>query len=371
MKLENARRRIQELDRAILESVAERIKLAREVAEIKMANDLPTVDYRQERSVLERGRRLAAASDMDPNLAEELLSTLMSASVTEQEARRLRFAATGKGKTAVVVGGAGRMGRWMVNFLGAQEFEVAVLDPAAPGGIDPKVQRQLVAADLVVSAAPPGRTADLYRDWSRKSFSGVVCDMASIKAPLIEAIGELQRAGARVASFHPLFGPATAALRGSDVVLCDTGDREAEDFVSGLFAPTSARLVRVGLDEHDRLMADMLTLAHATTLAFAGARIESKSRTLALHSTTDRALEDLAATLVRESPEVYLEIQADNPYSGEAVSRLSRAVERLQDLVERRDLEGFRDWMHLASERLPVGQATSTETSAKGAKLKG
>lgn len=357
MNLESARRRIQELDEAILESVAERIKLARKVAEIKLAQDLSTVDYRQERRVLERGRRLALASDMDPNLAEELLSTLMSASVTEQEARRLRFAATGKGKTAVVVGGAGRMGRWMVNFLGAQEFQVEVLDPAAPGGIDLEVQRHLVGADLVVSAAPPRQTAELYRDWSGKSLSGVVCDMASIKTPLIEAISELQSAGARVASFHPLFGPATAALRGSDVVLCDTGDVEAEGFVSDLFAPTSARIVRVGLDEHDRLMADMLTLAHATTLAFAGARIESRPRAVALHSTTDRALEDLAATLVRESPEVYLEIQADNPYSGEAVARLSRAVERLQDLVERRDLEGFREWMRVASERLPAGKA--------------
>ncbi len=356
MDLESARRRIQELDQAILENVAERIRWAREVAEIKMARDLPTVDYRQERKVLERGRRLAVASDMDPILAEELLSTLMSVSVTEQEARRLRSVATGKGKTAVVAGGAGRMGRWMVNFLGAQEFQVEVLDPAAPGGLDQEVQDRLPEADLVVSAAPPGQTAGLYREWSERSLSGVICDMASIKTPLIEAIGELQGKGARVASFHPLFGPATSVLRGSDVVLCHTGDVEAEGFVIDLFAPTSARIVKVGLDEHDRLMADMLTLAHAATLAFAGARIDSRPADVALHSTTDRALENLAASLVRESPEVYLEIQADNPYSGAAVSRLSRAVEHLQDLVERRDLEGFRDWMRLASERLPAGQ---------------
>jgi prephenate dehydrogenase len=178
--------------------------------------------------------------------------------------------------------------------------------------------------------------------------------MASIKTPLVEGIRELQARGVRVASFHPLFGPATTALRGSDVVLCDTGDVEAEEFVRELFAPTSARLVRIGLDEHDRLMADILSLAHATTLAFAGARLEGDERPVDLHSTTDGALQNLAATLVRESPEVYFEIQADNPYSGGAVSRLHRAVERLQDLVARRDLDGFRDWMGAASKRLPA-----------------
>lgn len=365
MNLESARRRIQELDRAILERVAERTRLASEVARIKMANDLPTVDYRQERRVLERGRDIAHETDLDPNLVEELLSSLMSASVTEQEASRLRFAATGKGKTAVVVGGAGRMGRWMVNFLGAQEFEVAVLDPAAPGGVDMAARDLLPAADLVVCAAPPGRTARLYLEWAQTAFEGVVCDMASIKSPLIEAIGVLQSAGFRVASFHPLFGPDTAALRGSDVVVCDTGDAEAEKVVSGLFTPTSARLVRVSLDEHDRLMADMLTLAHATTLAFAGALLDGEERRLELHSTTDRALERLAGTLVRESPEVYFEIQADNPYSREAVLRLQRAIERLRDLVERRDLEAFSAWMRQAARRLPLGPSGTAGTGGR------
>ncbi len=354
MNLESARRRIQELDEAILESVAERIKLARAVADIKLAENLPTVDFRQERRVLERGRRVAMESDLDPNLAEELLATLMSASVTEQEARRLRFAATGKGKTAVVVGGAGRMGRWMVNFLVAQEFEVEVLDPAAPGGLDESVRARLTETDLVVSAAPPRRTAELYRSWCANPPAGVVCDMASIKTPLVEGIRELQARGVRVASFHPLFGPETMALRGSDVVLCDTGDAEAEEFVSRLFAPTSARLVRIGLDEHDRLMADILSLAHATTLAFAGARLEGDDRPVDLHSTTNRALETLAAVLVRESPEVYFEIQADNPYSGEALLRLERSLRRLRELIEGRDAEGFAAWMRAAAERLPA-----------------
>lgn len=357
MNLDNARRRIEELDEAILESVAERIRLAREVAAIKIAKDLPTVDYRQERRVLDRARRIAEDTGLDPMLAEELLSTLMAGSVTEQEARRLRFAATGKGKTAVVVGGAGRMGRWMVNFLRAQEFEVEVLDPAAPGGLDAEARRRLPSADLVVSAAPPGRTARLYREWSEAPPAGVVCDMASIKAPLIEAIEGLRRAGVRVASFHPLFGPETAALRDCDVVVCDTGDAEAERVVSELFAPTSARIVRVGLDEHDRLMAEMLTLAHATTLAFAGARLEGETRSVELHSTTDRALEALAAKLVRESPEVYFEIQADNPYSGEALVRLERALGRLRRLIENRERDEFAEWMRSAAQRLapPTG----------------
>ncbi|MFQ5524772.1 MAG: prephenate dehydrogenase/arogenate dehydrogenase family protein [Thermoanaerobaculia bacterium] len=354
MDLEDARHRIRKLDETILESAARRIELAREVAAIKLSQDLPTVDYRQERKVLDRGREIAQTTGLDPHLADDILSTLMSASVTAQEAQRLRFAAAGKGKSAIVVGGAGRMGRWMVSFLRAQEFRVAVLDPRSPGGIDEATRSRLTEVELVVSAAPPSRTAELYRDWCSAPPSGIVCDMASIKTPMVEAIRNLQARGVRVSSFHPLFGPTTTSLRDCDVVVCDTGDRGAEDFVSDLFAPTSARLIRIGLDEHDRLMADMLSLAHASTLAFAGARVDGGERSVELHSTTDRGLEKLAATLVRESPEVYFEIQVDNPYSEEAVARLERALGHLRDLIQRRDRNGFAKWMAAAAERLPA-----------------
>jgi chorismate mutase/prephenate dehydrogenase len=354
VKLETARRRIRELDDVILASAAERIALAREVATIKAAQSLPTVDFRQERLVLERGRDTAARHELDPDLAESILSMLMSASVSKQEEHRLRCAAAGRGRTAVVVGGAGRMGRWMVDFLRAQEFEVGILDPNAPGGLDAGVRERLGDSDLVVSAAPPGRTADLYREWRSNPPAGVVCDMASIKSPLVEPIRALQAAGIRVASFHPLFGPATTALRNSDVVICDVGDPEAEEIVAGLFAPTLARIVRIDIDEHDKLMAEMLTLAHAATLAFAGARLAGSPRSIELHSTTERALESLAARVVRESPEVYFEIQADNPHSEAAVSRLHDAVRRLVTLVRERNVEGFAGWMRDAAELLPL-----------------
>ena len=72
----------------------------------------------------------------------------------------------------------------------------------------------------------------------------------------------------------------------------------------------------------------------------------------------ERALETLAATLVRESPEVYFEIQADNPYSHEAVERLEQALGRLKDLIAGRDAEGFAAWMRAAAERLPTPSAS-------------
>jgi prephenate dehydrogenase len=87
-----------------------------------------------------------------------------------------------------------------------------------------------------------------------------------------------------------------------------------------------ARLVRLPLAEHDRVMADLLSLAHAAAIAFALALPTSAHP---VGSTTFQALESLAAAVVRESPEVYYEIQAKNPHSAAAVARLAGALDRL------------------------------------------
>jgi chorismate mutase/prephenate dehydrogenase len=333
-----ARERIRDLDLRLVALAAERVRLAREIGEIKRRAGHATVDYAQERAVLERAAAAAEAAGLAPAVAEDLLSRLIAAAVTAQEQESLRRAAAGEGKIAVVVGGAGRMGRWLRRFLDAQGYAAAVVDPAAPEEIDALGRKLLPRADLVLCATPPQRTAACYREWLARPPAGVIADIASIKAPLVGALRDLQRAGARVASLHPMFGPATVVLRDADVVLCDTGDPEATAAIEALFAPTTARLVRLPLEEHDRLMGDLLSLAHAAAIAFSLALPEDDHP---VRSTTFQALAGLAAAAVRESPEVYYEIQADNPHALPAVERLRAAVERLLAAVRERRPEEF------------------------------
>jgi len=336
--LESLRDRIRDIDREMVALAAERVRLARQVGEIKRAQKRSTVDYAQERVVLERARDAARSHGLDSAVAEDMVARLIRASVTVQEEDSLRVAGTGAGKTALIVGGAGRMGRWMGRFLEAQGYTIGVLDPMATAAENEWGRERLHSADVVICATPPGATASLYGEWSRKPPSGVVADIASIKTPLVGPIRRLQRAGGRIASIHPMFGPDIALLRDADVVICDTDDEEATSAVEALFRPTTARLVRIALADHDRIMADLLSLAHATTIAFALSLPEEEHP---VRSTTFQALEGLAAEVVRESPEVYYEIQADNPCSASAIEKLRGALDRITAVVAARSPESF------------------------------
>ena len=348
--VDSLRERIRQLDLELLARVAERLQLARQVGELKRGQKLSTVDFAQERVVLERARAVARERGFDPLVAEDLLARVIRASVTAQDDDRIRLAAVGAGQSAVIVGGAGRMGRWLGRFLSAQGYTTGAFDPSTTPEENDWARRSLPSAELVVCSTPPAATAEMYVEWSKAPPVGVVVDIASIKTPLIEPIRALQRAGGRVASIHPMFGPSTVLLRDADLVICDTGDSEATSAVEKLFESTTVHIVHMPLAEHDRIMADLLSLAHAAAIAFALVLPDTEHP---VRSTTFHALESLAGAVVRESPDVYYEIQAMNPHSAVALERLRGALDRIVAAVTARDSQGFRALLDEGRRRTP------------------
>lgn len=351
--VESLRARIRDLDLELVARAAERVALARALGDLKRATGRPIVDFAQERVVLDRARQAAAEQGLDPALAEEVFVRLIHASVQVQDEDSLRSAALGAGRRAVVVGGAGRMGRWFMRFLSTMGYATEALDPAAPAEESARAHAGVGTADLVLLATPPAAIAERYREWEADPPRGLVVDIASIKSPLIGPIDALRTAGARVASIHPMFGPATVLLRDVDVIVCDTGDDSAAAAAADLFRPTTASIVQVPLAEHDRIMADLLSLAHASAIAFA---LALPLDAHAVRSPTFQALESLAAKVMRESPDVYFEIQARNPYAPRSLERLRAALERMVAAVSAGDDEAFRALFRDGARRTASGQ---------------
>src|SRR5262245_31542165 len=110
--LDDLRRRINELDRQILELVGKRQETSREVARVKRATGYATRDYNREREVLLAAREAGKQYGVSPQLAENILRLLIRSSLTTQEQASVAAQGAGSGRTALVIGGAGKMGRW-------------------------------------------------------------------------------------------------------------------------------------------------------------------------------------------------------------------------------------------------------------------
>src|SRR6202047_2884143 len=363
MNLDELRTALTDLDGQLLELVARRQALSEQVASVKRATGRATRDFAREREVILRGRTTAEGLGVSPDLAESLLRQLIQSSLATQEQARVAAQAHGSGKRALVIGGHGKMGGWFAEFLASQGFRVAIPDPkGAVVGFDfvADWQNDALDFDLIVLATPLSATAELLQVLARRAPRGLIFDLGSLKTPLRAGLDALVKAGCRVTSVHPMFGPDTELLSGRHVIFIDLGNPGALQEAQELFAPTMAERVVMGLDEHDRLIAYVLGLSHALNIAFFTALADSGEaapRLAMLSSTTFDAQLEVASLVAAESPDLYFEIQSLNDYGGESLLALQEAVERVRHAVTTKNAEEFTALMNRGRAYLDVRAA--------------
>ena len=84
MSIEDIRNKIDGIDEDIVKLIAERVKLAAEIGEIKKQNGLPVEDVRRERGVIDRVRELANAGGLPPDDVEKIYRRIVTAARAAQ-----------------------------------------------------------------------------------------------------------------------------------------------------------------------------------------------------------------------------------------------------------------------------------------------
>ena len=340
MALDDLRAALTAIDDRLVELVAERQRLVEQISARKLESGTPTRDFQREKEVLSNAASKAREFGLPPQVAEDILGLLIETSLTKQEQARVAAEGTGSGKRALVIGGAGKMGRWFADFLTSQGYSVTVADPAAGSDLPyPHVndyQTGTLDEDMIVVAAPLSITAEILTDLADRKPPGLVVDVGSLKSPLRKPLLKLVAGGCRVASIHPMFGPNTHLLSGRHVIFVDLGQPEPLADARKLFASTMAEQFVMDLDDHDRLIAYVLGLSHALNIAFFTALADSGElvpRLAEMSSTTFDAQLEVAGLVAQDNPHLYFEIQALNEYGEQALDALVTASERIRESV--------------------------------------
>ncbi len=337
--LEDLRKQLGAIDREIIALLAERQNISAQVGKVKHNAGVPSRDFAQEVRVVGRAREQAEKAGLPGDLAENIVRLLINASLSRQERVRLQARGQGEGRRALVVGGGGQMGRWFCEFLGSQGYAVTVADPHASPRKLPRLEHWHEASgefELTVVAAPVTVSADILRDMRRSRHAGLIFDIASIKAPVKDELTRMAASGMQVASIHPMFGPDTDLLSGCHILLMDVGAPDAARSAADVFDGTMVEILRVPMDEHDRLIAWVLGVSHAINLAFINALEESGEQAPVLarmSSTTFDAQLAVARAVAEDNPHLYFEIQRLNPHGAEVLGELVGTVEKLSRLV--------------------------------------
>ncbi len=350
MNLEELRNNLSSVDRKLMELIAERHRIVSAIGASKRATGRATRDYEREKDVLDLARSQAESLNIDPRLAEEIVTALIRSSLTSQERDRVVAEGKGDGRHALVIGGAGKMGGWFVDFFDSQGFATVIADiDVEPGPGRFKEWRQAgIDYDVIVVATPLAVSGEILAELAELKPAGLIFDIGSLKTPLKSGLGALLGAGCKVTSLHPMYGPDTELLSGRHLIFVDVGCAEATVQAKELFAATMVEELDMGLDDHDRLIAYVLGLSHALNIAFFTALAESGEaapKLAKLSSTTFDAQLLVSAAVARDNPRLYFEIQHLNKFGLDPLDALCESMIRIRDLVAAGDEDGFVDLM--------------------------
>jgi chorismate mutase/prephenate dehydrogenase len=350
MSLEELRKQLTAVDEQIVDLIAERQRIVGEIGRDKQASGAGTRDYAREKDVLDMGRRRAEQVGIDPDLAEDILRRLIRSSLASQERERVIAEGKGDGQRALVIGGAGKMGGWFVDFFISQGFDTTIADRSIedrPGRFRNWTDAG-VDYDVIVVAAPLAVSGRILAQLAVLKPRGLVFDIGSLKSPLIDGLAELRDAGCKVTSLHPMFGPETRLLSGHHLIFCDAGVPEATVAARELFSSTMVERIDMGLDDHDRLIAYVLGLSHALNIAFFTALAESGEaapKLANMSSTTFDAQLLVSAAVARDNPHLYFEIQNLNKFGLDPLDALCEAANRIRETVAGGDEQAFVELM--------------------------
>lgn len=346
--LNELREQIADIDREIFRLAAERNRIVEQVSQRKRDLQLPQRNFAQEKLILERAQQLAEAEGLDKSVYAPIALTLIRAAVTVEERHLIEHTAKGEQRPVLIIGGRGKMGGWMLDFLRTQGFHVVSADPAGPvdnvESYDDWKTLDLDRFDAIIVAPPLRQTNQTLLELAQRQPKGVVFDVGSLKTPLREGIAALHRANVRVTSIHPMFGPDIELLSGQHVIFIDCDDPGALAYAHALFEQTTAVCVDMSLDEHDQLIAVVLGLSHAVNIAFFDALAQSGQsapKLAKMSSTTFDAQLRVANAVAHENPWLYYDIQALNDFGMTSLDALQASVARIRTAVEEKDADAF------------------------------
>jgi len=251
-----------------------------------------------------------------------------------------------------IIGSHGAYGRWLRQFFQARMgLKVIGHDPADPASH--ALDEVLDAAEVLLFSAPirttPALIAECVRRSNGREQGRLWLDVTSIKAAPISA---MLHSGASVVGLHPMTAPPKApTLKGRVLVVCEARlEPHWRAWTTALYRALEAQCVHTSADHHDRVMALVQAMVHATHLAEAGvlrhyAPMLGTLSALQPYRSTAFALDTAVLTrILALNPAIYEDIQFDNPYSLEVLDQLLAQLHHLRELLGRADNNARRDF---------------------------
>ncbi|MCH2143237.1 MAG: bifunctional chorismate mutase/prephenate dehydrogenase [Phycisphaerales bacterium] len=341
-ELQALRDRLDEIDHAFLDLLAQRHQTVAKVAAIKRTSGVPIRDDHRETTLLDDRRSRASSSGLDPDVIESLFRLVLWASRNRQANLLAAVPTDLRACRIAVIGAKGGMGRLLVDLFTSFGHEVLQVDRDTTLTITEAATN----ADVTVLAVNIEQTETVAKiAGPHVRPDGLLTDVTSTKRRPVEAM--LSATEASVIGTHPLFGPSVHSLQGQRMAITPGRLVPGSNWLQWLcqmYRGAGMMLLETTPEDHDRVMSVVQVLTHFSTEVLGRTMQKlgvSIDETLAFTSPIYHLELLMTARHFAQSPDLYGAIEMSNPNTPQVVDAFRAAAEEFESLLLANDQDAF------------------------------
>lgn len=323
--LSELREQIDALDSQLVELLAKRTAVTKQVGEYKSQVGMPIYAPDREAELIAKRRQDAQEKGVPPALIEDLLRRIMRDSYQSQH-RNYICCNPGIGKI-VVVGGAGALGNIFVDMFERSGYLVAILEHEDW----PNAEQILEGAGLVLVAVPIKYTEGVIAQLNNLPAHCILADVTSTKYRPLNAMLEAHKGP--VVGLHPMFGPDVQSLVKQVIVICNGRQEESYQWLVEQMRVWGAALHTTTAQQHDDAMAFIQVMRHFSSFVY-GVHLAEENpeleQLIAFSSPIYRLELAMVGRLFAQDPQLYADIIFNN---ADSIKLLKRFRDRFDEAL--------------------------------------
>lgn len=174
-----------------------------------------------------------------------------------------------------VLGGEGKMGRWLVSHFLTKKHSLVIADPDGTKRSHESIVEYaddnisaVEAADIVFVSVPMESTSRVIQEIiPHMKTNSALCEISTMKTKVHATLRKITRSDIRLLSIHPLFGPNVGWLDRRFALVPVKHVQMELELLEFLFG--ESKVVFADAEEHDRIMALTLSLPYFTNMVLA------------------------------------------------------------------------------------------------------
>ncbi len=253
-----------------------------------------------------------------------------------------------------IIGGTGQMGQWFGRFLKQEGKEVVLIgrnpDAARNTGLIIGCEastdiKKVQESDAVIISVSIDAFEEVVQKLAPFLKDGqMIFDVTSVKVMPVDIMHRYIKKGL-VLGTHPVFGPVARNASGHNFVLTPTtpDEQALSKKVEKFLLKRGGKVQIMSPEEHDRLMAIILGLAHFISIVSANTLVDfgKLDQMAGVQGVTYRALLTLVESVLSEDPELYASLQMNLPQLKEAQDIFINNAKLWTDIVTQKDRQAF------------------------------